>query len=179
VLIEPRDVVIDPVRPNSRDLLRIAAAKVLNRVAPSLAPRLGLERRYAALGRGPYETAGNFVYSVSAREIEKIALGSNLPAVAFKGICDHYTEGVEFADKDSDVGREMLRSIRRQEQSFEIGAASTTLLMAIVFKQLPDDRTIARLRAADWLYMPLSRNPYISNVVSGPALATLHGSDAR
>jgi SAM-dependent methyltransferase len=162
ILIEPRDVVVDPVRPNSRDLLRLAAAKVMNRVAPRLAPRLGLMRRYAVLGKGPYETAGNFVYSVSAREIEKIALGSNLPAVAFKGLCDQYAEGVEFADKDSDVARDMLRNIRQQEHSFEIGAASTTLLMAIVFKQLPERRTIERLQETDWLYLPLSRNPYIS-----------------
>ena len=56
----------------------------------------------------------------------------------------------------------MLRNIRQQEHSFEIGAASTTLLMAIVFKQLPERRTIERLQETDWLYLPLSRNPYIS-----------------
>lgn len=161
VLIEPRDTLIDPVRPNIRDLVRIFIAKVLNRVAPRLAPKFRPIRRYAVTGDGGYEEMGNYVYNLSAREIEKVALGSNLPGVAFKGLGDHYVEGVEFVGLNSQMGRDVQLAIRREEQHFEIGAGSTTLLMAVIFKQTPDVRTIERLQAADWLYLPLSRNPHI------------------
>ena len=44
-----------------------------------------------------YEEVGNYVYTLSKREIEKVALGMNYRAVAFKGTnCSCYIEGVEY-----------------------------------------------------------------------------------
>lgn len=42
-----------------------------------------------------YETVGNYVYTVSRRELEKVALGLDLPAIAFKGIFDHCPPNIE------------------------------------------------------------------------------------
>ena len=50
-----------------------------------------------------FEEAGNYLYSLSKREIEKFALGLNYKIVAFKGINDAYFEGVE-KEKLSDKG---------------------------------------------------------------------------
>src|SRR5260221_12720268 len=40
-----------------------------------------------------YEPHGNYVYSISRREIEKTALGMNLDAIAVKGMNDFYLDG--------------------------------------------------------------------------------------
>jgi len=44
---------------------------------------------------GNYEPIGNYVFTISEREIEKIALGLHLPHIAFKNFQDVYIEGVE------------------------------------------------------------------------------------
>ena len=51
-------------------------------------------------GGAVYEEVGNFGYAISEREMEKVALGLGLPAVAFKGLNDRYEKGVEFERAD-------------------------------------------------------------------------------
>src|SRR5262245_21245291 len=46
---------------------------------------------------GNYEESGNYIYSVSKRELEKVALGLNLAGIATKGLSDCFVEGCEFA----------------------------------------------------------------------------------
>ena len=41
-----------------------------------------------------YEDSGNYVYTLSKRELEKVALGLGLPAVATKNICDVFSEKI-------------------------------------------------------------------------------------
>lgn len=45
--------------------------------------------------RFQYEEVGNFIYSVSRREIEKTAVALNYPYVVFKGLNTYYIEGAE------------------------------------------------------------------------------------
>lgn len=60
------------------------------------------------LGRGDgeyhyhsFETVGNYVYTLSEREIEKFALGMHYRYVAFSGVNDAYVNGVENVQMDS------------------------------------------------------------------------------
>lgn len=46
--------------------------------------------------QGEFEEVGNYKYSISRREIEKVALGLDYKMVAFKGNNDAYVKGVEF-----------------------------------------------------------------------------------
>ncbi len=47
-----------------------------------------------------WEGSGNYVFAISRREIEKIALGLNLPQTVVKGLNDHYVKGCEFEPAD-------------------------------------------------------------------------------
>ena len=53
--------------------------------------------------RHAYEESGNYVFTISRREIEKVALGTNYKIVAFKGINDVYFAGVEHEKLSKEV----------------------------------------------------------------------------
>src|SRR5690606_10129572 len=55
-----------------------------------------------------YEDVGNYVYKVSEREIEKVALGLNYPFVAFKKINQFYTDGI-----DAEVANDTSKLFRK------------------------------------------------------------------
>ena len=42
-----------------------------------------------------FEEVGNYIYSISRREIEKVALGSNFKIVCYKGTNDFHIKGAE------------------------------------------------------------------------------------
>ena len=69
VLIEPQD-------PIQRSPVLLWLKNILDRVSPGLVQRLW-KNQYS------FETVGNYVYKISEREMEKVAMGIGLPAVAF------------------------------------------------------------------------------------------------
>ncbi len=161
ILIEPRDPTVGAIGYSFRQLVRHALLKLMPRLR---LPALVLPSPGDLYGDGPapaYETSGNYVYSISPREMEKAALGSNLPAVAFKGVNDFYVEGAELADRESDLFRTIKDTAEGLDRAFQKGTHTSSLLMAILFKQMPDDKTVARLTTAGFYVKKLPRNPYL------------------
>lgn len=122
VLIEPPDRYIDST-------LRATA---LRRLVFSL-------RRLVSnpQSRHEYEESGNYVFRISRRELEKVALGLNYAAVAFKGVNDAYIPGVE-AEALSDGGplqRRVKSAIKLKDFLCRVGLMEYSLLTAIIFKE--------------------------------------------
>jgi ubiquinone/menaquinone biosynthesis C-methylase UbiE len=109
-----------------------------------------------------YETAGNYIYSLSKREIEKVALGLNLPAIAFKNFNDYYESGVEFAKKEisSRVFRKVKKKIHNRDKACKYGLSSSTSIALIIFKEFPDNKEIEQLKLKGFTFISLPRNPY-------------------
>ena len=78
VLIEPQD-------PLQRMPVLLWLKNILDRLAPDLLNRIW-KNQYS------FETVGNYVYKISEREMEKVAMGVGLPAVAFCGFNDYFSE---------------------------------------------------------------------------------------
>ena len=120
------------------------------------------------LGKGnevkaSYEPDGNYIYSVSRREMEKVALGINMPAIAFKGLNDCYIRGVEYEPADvrrSPLFRKIKRRIRIADIKCRLGWGDYGLLMVGLFKNEIDPETRSRLQNAGWNVVDLPRNPY-------------------
>ena len=165
VLIEPRDYVIDhgPTRSIGPAGL-IEGLKVwLRGRSGVLDPVLPVQQRYVLGDEPAYEESGNYVYTISARELEKIALGINLPAVAFKGLNDAYLEGGETepaSDKSSLFGS-MKSAIADADNRTQGGRGATNMLMAVLFKASPDEATKRFFSENDWFLKQLPRNPHI------------------
>lgn len=112
---------------------------------------------------GVYEPVGNYAYAVSEREMEKVALGLNFPAIAFKGLADRYLEGVETepANESSKLFKQIKSEIEKDEKRARAGRGSYNTLITLIFKQTPPPALVAELTNAGYDYRVLSRNPYI------------------
>lgn len=109
-----------------------------------------------------YETVGNYIYSLSKREMEKVALGLNLPAIAYKYFNDYYESGVEFAKKEisSRVFRKIKRKINNKDKACKYGLATSSSIALIIFKESPSNTEIEQLKSNGFTFVNLPRNPY-------------------
>jgi hypothetical protein len=112
-----------------------------------------------------YEPVGNYVYSVSRREIEKVALGLNLDAIAIKGMNDYYREGVEFEEvaNNDPLFREIKKHIEELDKTCSRKPEQYGLLVAIIFKKLPSAGCLDLLRQNQFDIAVLEKNPYIKS----------------
>ena len=111
-----------------------------------------------------FEGTGNYVYSLSKRELEKVALGLNYKVVAFKGMNDAYFDGVEY-EKLADNGplqKKVVRSIKRRNLICNLGLLHYKKLVSIIFKEEPSIELAQRLVSAGYEIVQLPDNPYIS-----------------
>lgn len=112
---------------------------------------------------GRYEDSTNYIYTISKRELEKVCLGLNYPVIAFKGLNDSYQPGCEFeiASWKNKMYRKMRVKCWINNILCRLKIKDYSMLMAIIFKTLPDNEILTRLRKNEWqvIYLPL--NPYI------------------
>lgn len=143
LLIEPNDIYRSPFHRLKQGLKRIV-------------------RGYVHPDAGNYEDSGNYVYSVSKRELEKVALGLNLPLVAAKGLSDYFVEGCEFAPASwkSPIYRKIrIRCALRTAMS-RLRFHEFPLIMAVIFKSEPAEQVVVQLKQRGWSVVRLPRNPY-------------------
>ncbi len=112
-----------------------------------------------------FEESGNYAFSISEREIEKVALGLNFKMVAFKGINDVYLSGVEY-EKTSENGplqKKIKRKICIANFLSKIGLNNYGMLAAIIFKKMPSKKLLQKLIDDGFEIVYLPENPYISS----------------
>jgi len=109
-----------------------------------------------------YEDVGNYVYKVSEREIEKVALGLNYPVLAFKKINQFYTEGIdaEIADKHSKLFKKIKRYTAVLDFLTKLRLIEPSLLSVIIFKEQPTDQCREKLKNDGYKIVNLPQNPY-------------------
>lgn len=157
ILIEPQDSnILIPARFGLRTLLNWTKQVIKNRIKK----QIGKEPYYCY---GNYEEVGNYVYSISEREIEKVALGLNYDMVSFKGINDSYADGVEFeeADENSELFKKIKKNIKSSDLRTQKGLQSAGLLTAIIFKKMPNKECILELETRGFINRLLPKNPYV------------------
>lgn len=125
----------------------------------------------SALGRAEkghsFEPVGNYVYTVSERELEKFLLGMHLRHIAFHGCNTFYLEGVEFVPcsggsaRDRRVRATLKAAIAGMDALEKVGLHSSSLLSAALFKREPSEALRARITGASWTLKELPRNPYL------------------
>ena len=123
------------------------------------------------LGRGAqqtlFEPVGNYIYTISEREMEKFLLGMHYRHIAYNSINDAYEKGVEFVDLASvdrnDKG--MIRRIRRkilvQDVMNALGIRKKGLLSVALFKLEANQQLKEGLISKGWKFKELPKNPYL------------------
>lgn len=150
VLIEPLDAFVKP--------------RLLN-------PLLSLTKRLLKFptyedGHG-FEPVGNYVFSISERELEKVQLGMHRRHIAHMHINDYYEPGYEFIKLDS-VDKADLKQVRKTKIIIKIkdllckfGLITPGLLATVLFKADPDPSLLKLLADTGWMVKKLPRNPYL------------------
>lgn len=114
---------------------------------------------------GPgWEVSGNYVYGISKREAEKIALGINLPQLLIKGLNDFYIEGCEFEPADevaSEIFKKIKNSVQAKDLACKKGEAPPDLLMLGFMHQKISADMREKFIQHGWEVIDLPPNPYI------------------
>ncbi|MES2679852.1 MAG: class I SAM-dependent methyltransferase [Bacteroidota bacterium] len=112
---------------------------------------------------GNYETVGNYVYGISVRDFEKIALGINLPCIAYKRFNDVYIPGME-----TELFTENASLYTRAKHMIWFGKLSTffglsypNTIQMIIFKTKPDEFIAGALKKDGYKVINFSPNPYL------------------
>jgi Methyltransferase domain len=107
-----------------------------------------------------YEPSGNYKYSLSKREIQKIALGLNLPLIAFKYLNDYYRDslGIEFKKKDDKIVNKLKLQIFLRDILWKLRLFPPTFLISIIFKIDTDTKYLTE---DGYRILNLTRNPYL------------------
>lgn len=148
VITEPWDDVLEP-----------APFSILLRLVKCL-----LGRTHAEHG---FESVGNYVYSISPREIEKFLLGMHYSYVAFFSANDAYFSGIEFIKLKSHSPKDLLIKLKLKARILILDVLCwlkikrPSMLMAILFKEQPTSQLIASLKSHGWLVKELPKNPYL------------------
>jgi len=110
-----------------------------------------------------FEPIGNYVYTISKRELIKTATSIQLPLVAFYEFDDHYVQGVEH-EKLSENGP-LLRKIKRKlsigKLLVKLGLRNHQHMIAILFKVMPDEQLMQELKKNGFKLLPVPKNPYV------------------
>ncbi len=113
--------------------------------------------------RYSFETVGNYVYKISEREIEKVAMGINLSHIAFKGINDYHSYKIDLSQPMSNkkILNHVKRKIAIKDLWSKMGLIPYSLKVAIIFKKTPTDKTLNELSNKGYKVIELAKNPYI------------------
>lgn len=159
VLIEPQDKITSSIRINLLEKMKLfIKSKILKKITEN-----------STIYANEFEEVGNYIYSISERELQKVALGIGLRLLAFKGNNDCYIPGVdnEEAISTSPLFKKVKRQIKYKDLRCKLKLQMPEGLVAIIFKEIPELSLINTLVAHDYDFISLPENPFAPNSVSG------------
>jgi ubiquinone/menaquinone biosynthesis C-methylase UbiE len=146
ILAEPNDQMPRPIMRGILDALR------------------GLSKGQASpLVDSCFEDIGNYVYTISKREIIKVATSIQLPLVAFYEFDDHYIEGVEL-EKRADNGpmfKKIKRKLSQGRLLVKLGLRRYQHMISILFRVMPDQQMLQELKKNGFTLVKIPKNPYV------------------
>ena len=156
IMIEPNDFKIT----NSYDVKLLFGLVLLWRSVKNAVKKIFGRKIFA--GYGDHEETDNYVYTISAREIEKVALGLNYEYVAVKGLNDYYLANVEYepATASSGLFKKIRCHINYANLLVKLGLRDFGLMVFIIFKDKPKAECLAAIEKHGYRMLKLPKNPY-------------------
>lgn len=112
--------------------------------------------------RFSFETVGNYVYKTSEREIEKVSMGINLPASAYKGFVDFHIPSIS-NNKINETIPMLKMKTKLTLKSFicRLGIIPFPIVISIIFKEKPSIETQILMKTMGYKYIEYPLNPYL------------------
>lgn len=113
--------------------------------------------------RFSWETVGNYVFKISEREVEKMAMGIGLPCLAFKGIniLLHIKEEICNVPKDLSILKKLKRKLFFLNVLCKLHLIPYNTLTSIIFKEMPGKDMLKQLKEEGYSIIELPPNPYL------------------
>ncbi len=153
ILIEPVDAIFEMP-------MMLALKKYLDIINPMLINKIW-KNRFS------WETVGNYVFKLSEREVEKVAMGMGLPCLAIKRMNHRLKPSPKSwgnpaaVPADKHFLKKYNSSMKKWNFVCKLRLIPYNTICAIIFKEMPDDRLKAGLRHEGWTVMDLPKNPYL------------------
>jgi hypothetical protein len=152
-------LVTEPIDILSKMSLLVLIKNICDRINPLLINKFW-KNRFS------WETVGNYVYKVSEREIEKIAMGMGLPYIAFKRYEIFATHTPIDGLSDVPLNRKLYRKIKMKlairSLISSLGIIPHSSLCCIVFKEHPSEEIVKKMKDKGFITIQLPSNPYLS-----------------
>jgi ubiquinone/menaquinone biosynthesis C-methylase UbiE len=152
ILLEPIDIL-------AKMPVLLFIKNVLDRINPNLINKIW-KNRYS------FESVGNYVYKVSEREIEKIAMGINLPCIAFKSMNVFFSHKQLPESTEVPMNKKLWNKVIRKLKFLDILSFFTLIppnsLSCVIFKQMPDSELLNGMKKDGYKIIQLPKNPYLS-----------------
>jgi SAM-dependent methyltransferase len=149
ILVEPHD-------PISKMPILLALRNIFDRWDTSALQKYW-KNRYS------FETVGNYVFKLSEREMDKLANGMGLPAVAFKGINNNYYHP-SYAHEKADDSSPAFKGLKRKKAFHDFltrfSFMPSQVLCAVIFKSLPSESTMQAMKREGYQIHIFPPNPY-------------------
>lgn len=160
-LVEPND---EPMAQSvkTKDWLRFKFQVLLSKL--KIKVRLIHYRKPVIFAQKGYEESGNFIYSISKHEIQKLMQGLDYPQMVYKEMNTHYIEGCEFEPADvskSSIFKQIVDTIRNEDERCVTGWDVPNMIILGLFKEVMNEETRMTFKKQGWTILDLPRNPYL------------------
>jgi len=118
--------------------------------------------------RFSWETVGNYVFKITEREIEKIAMGMGLSCVAFKGINFRLKPiptkwgDIHKIPYDTSLYKKLKNRLAVWDFICKLRIIPYNNLCAVIFKEKPQKELLDELRKKKYRVIELPANPYLT-----------------
>ena len=149
IIVEPIDIV-------SKMPLMLLIKNITDRINPLLINKIW-KNRFS------FETSGNYVFKIGEREIEKMAMGAGLPMIAFKSmnVIASIKENALEVPMNKSLYRKLMRKTRFLDFLNYLGIIPANSLVCVVFKKVPDEEVLNKMKNLKYKIIPLAKNPYL------------------
>ncbi len=159
ILIEPNDVPSIPAvdkRKYVKSACNLIIGKLLGRNTKPYLPQNN-DQYYNV--PGSYEPSGNYIYSLSNRELNKVVHALNLGGMAFYPFNDVYQEGVEF--EKADLQNELFKTIQKRIHKLD-AAHNHNICATIIFINQIDEGLKKDMLDVGFVFPNKTDNPFLS-----------------
>jgi 2-polyprenyl-3-methyl-5-hydroxy-6-metoxy-1,4-benzoquinol methylase len=151
-------LITEPIDILSKMSLLVFVKNICDKINPLLINKIW-KNRFS------WEPVGNYVFKISERDIEKIAMGIGLPCIAFKPYDNFKShENIEGLF-DVPINKKLYRKIKLKLaiRSFisSLGIIPHGSLCCVLFKEQPSEKVVRGLKDFGFIIIPLPKNPYL------------------
>jgi len=113
--------------------------------------------------RFSWEKVGNYVFKISEREVEKMAMGIGLPCIAFKSM--NLNLKVKEDMNEVPTNQKLLNKFNRKTKFknllSKLRIVPYNTLISVIFKEMPSEKLLGELKKEGYTIINLPKNPYL------------------